>query len=154
MSRQTQLLLIDQIDRKLKFFRELPLEHRAPPRAGWIRTIRKALGMSGEVLAARLGVSQSAEVQFEKGERDKSISLQTLKKIANAFDADLVYAIVPRQPIRQILEEKAMEMANERVHPLAHSMNLESQGTDTARIESEAKELARKLIERPKDLWR
>ena len=154
MPRQTHMLQVEQVDRKLNFFRKLPDEQKAPPRVGWIRTIRKALGMSGEVLAARLGVSQSAEVQFEKGERDQSISLHTLKKVANALDADFVYAIVPRRPIRQILEEKAMEKAQERIHPLVQSMHLENQGTDSTSIEIELKALARRLLERPRELWR
>jgi predicted DNA-binding mobile mystery protein A len=148
------MLQVEQVDRKLNFFRKLPDEQKAPPRVGWIRTIRKAMGMSGEVLAARLGVSQSAEVQFEKGERDQSISLQTLKKIANALEADFVYAIVPRRPIRKILEERAMEKAQERIRPLVHSMHLESQGTNSTSVEIEVKELARQLLERPKELWR
>jgi len=154
MSKQTHMLQVAQLDRKLSFFQDLPVSQKTPPGSGWIGAIRKALGMSGEVLAARMGVSQPAEAQFEKGERDKSISLQTLQKVADALDADLVYAIVPRRPIKRILEERAMEKARERVLPLAHSMNLESQGTSDSRLEEEVKELAQQLVNRPRELWR
>ena len=154
MTRIPYKLQLKQLDRKLRSFREMPVESKSPPRKGWISAIRRALGMSGTILAARMQVSQSAETQFEKGEQDKSISLATLQKIAEALDAELVYAIVPRKPIEEILKERAVETAWQRIQPLAHSMNLENQGTSDERLKHEVEELAQELMKRPKELWR
>ncbi len=48
--------------------------------------------------------------------------MQTLEKVATALDADLVYAIVPRRPLKEVIEERAAEVARERILPIAHSM--------------------------------
>lgn len=154
MGMRQHLLAVDQLDRKLQGLRELSPDQKQPPRNGWIASIRKALGMSGGYLADRIGVTQSAEAQFEKGERDKTISLETLRKVAEALDAELVYAIVPRQPIRETLEKRANEVARERILPIAHSMGLESQETSASRLDSEVNELARQLVNEPRKLWR
>lgn len=154
MTTMQRSLAVDQLDRKLRYFQDLPPELKVPPRSGWISSVRKALGMSGAVLAERLHVSQPAAAQFEKGERDRSLSLDTLHKIADALDAELVYAIVPRRSIREMLESKALQVAQERVLPLAHSMGLESQSTADSRLQEDVEYLAEQLINRPKDLWR
>jgi predicted DNA-binding mobile mystery protein A len=98
-----------------------------------------------------LGVSQSAQAQYEKREKYGSITLQTLEKVAHAMDAELVYAIVPRRPIKETLEEKAEEIARKRILPLAHSMSLEDQSAD---IHEEIEDLKQELLRRPRDLWR
>jgi predicted DNA-binding mobile mystery protein A len=154
MNARVQKLLTTQLDDRLQVIRQIPKENLQVPRGGWIAAIRKALGMSGKFLAMRMGVSQSAQAQYEKSEKERSISLQTLAKIADALDADLVYVIVPRKPLWDILEERALEMAKERVLPLAHSMGLESQATSLDHLESDVKEIKNRLLEHPRELWR
>ena len=154
MNARTQQLQLTQLDKRLDIHRLLPREKALPPREGWIAAIRKALGMSGSVLAQRMGISQSAQAQYEKSERERSISLQTLEKVAHALDAELVYAIVPRLTLRATLEEKALEQAKERVLPLAHSMGLESQATSSESLQSEVEQIQKQLLENPKQLWR
>ncbi len=151
MSRSSHMLQVRQLDQSLELLRQLTYAKKASPKSGWIAAIRKSLGMSGSALAKRMGVSQSALAQYEKNEKDGSITLQTLEKVANALDADLVYAIVPRRPIKEILEDRAAEVARKRILPLAHSMSLEDQ---SASIEEEIEDLKRELLERPRELWR
>jgi predicted DNA-binding mobile mystery protein A len=151
MSRSSHMLQVRQLDQSLELLRQLVYAKRAAPKSGWIAAIRKSLGMSGSTLAKRIGVSQSALAQYEKSEKDGNITLQTLEKVANALDADLVYAIVPRKPIKKTLEERAAEVARKRILPLAHSMSLEDQ---SASIEEEIEDLKRELLERPRELWR
>lgn len=143
-----------QLDRRLHAIRRIPIEQLQPPRGGWIVAIRKALGMSGSYLAEQIGVTQSAQAQFERNEQERSISLQTLEKIAAALDADLVYALVPRKPLHKTLEERALEKARERVDPLAHSMGLESQATSPDHLESDVVQVQQELLKRPRELWR
>jgi predicted DNA-binding mobile mystery protein A len=154
MNMRTRKLQLSQLDERLNQFRKLASERSSPPRGGWIAAIRKALGMSGSVLAQRMGVSQSAEAQYEKSEKERSITLQTLEKVANALDAELIYAIVPRRSLQEILEKKALQTARERILPLAHSMQLESQATSSERLDREVDELQKQLLERPRELWR
>jgi len=151
---QAQKLQLIQLDKRLQLFRDLPNEKRLPPRGGWISAIRKSLGISGSVLAQRMGISQSAEAQFEKSEKERNITLQTLEKVAAALNADLVYAIVPRKSLQETLEDRALAKAKERVLPLTNSMRLESQATSNEYLTREVKELQKQLLEKPKELWR
>lgn len=154
MKSQSQKLQLVQLDKRLQFFRDLPREKRSPPRDGWISAIRKSLGISGSVLAHRMGISQSAEAQFEKSEKESSITLQTLEKVAAALNADLVYAIVPRKSLQKTLEDRALVKARERVLPLTTSMQLESQATSDEYLTREVNDLQKQLLENPKELWR
>ena len=86
MKPQTRKLQLVQLDKRLQLFRDLPSEKVLPPRGGWISAIRKSLGISGSVLAQRMGISQSAEAQFEKSEKERNITLQTLEKVAAACE--------------------------------------------------------------------
>jgi len=101
-----------------------------------------------------MGISQSAEAQFEKSEKERNITLQTLEKVAAALNADLVYAIVPRKSLQETLEDRALAKAKERVLPLTNSMRLESQATSNEYLTREVKELQKQLLEKPKELWR
>lgn len=151
MIRKQHMLQVRQLDQNLDKWRQLLFTDLSVPKKGWVAAIRKSLGLSGSALASRLGVSQSAQAQYEKNEKDGSITLKTLEKIAQAMDAELVYAIVPRRPIKETLEEKAEEIARKRILPLAHSMSLEDQSSD---IYEEIDDLKRELLERPRELWR
>ena len=62
------------------------------PKEGWIRTLRKALGMSSPQLAKRLGVSKSQTSQMERMELEDRITLKQLRRVAKALDCDLHYA--------------------------------------------------------------
>ena len=71
-----------------------------PPRPaiGWLRTIREALGMSTVVLARRLGMSPQGLRDLERSEADEGIRMNSLRKVADALDCDLVYDLIPRHP--------------------------------------------------------
>ncbi len=105
------------------------LSVRAPavPPEGWIRTIRKALGMSGAQLAARLGISRNRVSVLERKEAEGSISLKQLKELASELDADLVYAIVPKQSVADSIDKRAEALAQARLNTTHQNMMLESQ---------------------------
>src|SRR4051794_9153154 len=56
------------------------------PSDGWVRAVRKALGMSVRQLAERMGVRQQSTSKLEANERDGSITLNSLRKAAEAMD--------------------------------------------------------------------
>ncbi len=145
-------LLFEQIDATLRPLRESPL---SSPQRGWLRAIRTALGMTSGQLARRLQTSQSAVIEYEQREIAGTISLATLRRVAAAMDCDLVYALVPRRPLREVVERQAEDVARRKLASVAHSMKLEDQGVSDAAMERQVQELARKLIEsRRRELWR
>lgn len=117
------------------------------PKDGWIRTIRDALGMSGEQLAARLNTTRSNISRIEKAERDETINIKSLKNVASALNSQLVYAIVPNQEINKIIEKRAEELATKIVMQTSDYMVLEQQGLDIDKLKEEIEKVKKMLIE-------
>lgn len=124
-----------------------------PPR-GWIRAIREALGMTTSQLAERLGVVQSRVPALEQSEAKKSVTLASLEKAANAMDCRLVYALVPRKTLEELVENRADHKARQRLASIRHTMALEAQSVSETDEEEQLKRLTRQLIERAgSELW-
>ena len=98
-----------------------------PPARGWLRAIRDALGMSGPQLARRMRMTKQGVADLEKKEVSGSISLNTLRKAAEAMDCVLVYAVVPRDSLTAIVERQARKVAEGHAAYSAHTMLLEDQ---------------------------
>lgn len=124
------------------------------PRGGWIAALRDTLGLSVIQLASRLSISRIAIYQAERNEVKGAITLSQMRKIADAMDADLVYALVPRQPVGEILEAQALRKA-EAVVRRAHShMNLEGQDLSEEKLKERIRDLADDLLrDPPRDFW-
>ncbi len=148
-------LAATQLDRKLPTLREAAMHlQNARPVGGWIRAIRRALGMSTSALGRRMKLAQQSVVQLEANEKTETITLASLRRVAAALDAELVYAIVPRKNLRESITARAREVAAKRVAPIAQSMKLESQGLADSELRERIEELARELERRPRELWR
>jgi predicted DNA-binding mobile mystery protein A len=121
------------------------------PTRGWLRAVREAMGVSAADIARKLGSSRQLPLQFEKWEADDRITLRSLRKMADALDCDLVYAIVPRAgSIQRLVEERARAEASSRIVGVEHSMALEDQaagGLDLA-VEAETARLTGKRAAR------
>lgn len=72
------------------------------PAAGWLRTMREALGLSLADVARRLKVTPPAVRSFEQAEAEDRITLASLRRAAAAMDCELVYAFVPRRNLPDI----------------------------------------------------
>ena len=154
-SAPTHLLASAQLDRKLPVLREAAARLRsAKPVGGWIRAIRRALGMSTGALGRRLDLAQQSIVQLEQNEKSETITLASLRRVAVALDAELVYAIVPRKDLRAAISTRAREVATARVAPVAQSMKLEAQTLTDGELRERIEELTRELERRPRELWR
>lgn len=139
------------LERRLAPLRSLDFSR--PPR-GWLRAMREALGMTTRQLAERMGKSQSAVVDMEKSEAREAISLASLRQVADAMDCVLVYAIVPRKPIDDILRARAVEVAGQQLARVSHSMALENQSLSQDDQEAERHRLAEELLRvAPARLW-
>jgi predicted DNA-binding mobile mystery protein A len=124
------------------------------PKEGWVRTLRKALGMSSPQLARRLGISKSQASQMERMEVEDRITLKQLRRVADSLDCELMYALVPRKPIDIMLRERAMEKAQKLVTKTDVQMKLEAQQLTNAQLKNQIEiETGRLVREMPRDLW-
>lgn len=124
------------------------------PGEGWIRTFRKALGMSSPQLAMRLDVSKSQASQMERMETEDRITLKQLRRVADALDCDLVYALVPRKSVDSMIRNRAMLKAEQLVSKTDVQMKLEAQQLSNEKLLEQVKfETERLVREMPRDLW-
>ncbi len=128
-----------------------------PPRSGWIKAIRGALGITSRQLGVRVGTTHQVIVRQEERETKGAVTLDSLDRTARAMGCRLVYALVPEAQygsLEGILDHRARSLARTLATAVAHSMRLESQGVDAtdteAQVESLAQELKAKLDPR---LW-
>jgi predicted DNA-binding mobile mystery protein A len=125
---------------------------KAPPK-GWIRAIRDALGMSGPQLAKRLKISPQSVETIEKSESAGTARLETLRRAAEALDCTLVYALVPKTSLENMVRTRARQIAMRDIGRVAHTMRLEAQGAEDRDLEERIEAyIADELKER--DLWR
>ncbi len=124
------------------------------PKEGWVRTLRKALGMSSPQLAKRLGMSKSQASQMERMEVEDRITLKQLRRVADSFDCDLMYALVPRKPVEIMLRDRAREKAQQLVGKTDVQMKLEAQQLSNEQLKVQIEmETERLLREIPRNLW-
>ena len=135
-----------KLDNRLNSLRDS--EAFVRPSRGWLKAIREALGMTTTQLAQRLGVVQSRAVAIEKAEIEGSITLNSLEKAAHAMDCRLVYALVPRQPLDELVRERAERLAKKRMESTRHSMALEAQEVEAADEQEQLKRMIDRLLEK------
>jgi predicted DNA-binding mobile mystery protein A len=142
----------DQLDKTFAQLRSL--KELQPPLKGWLRSVREALGMSGQQLGKRLEVSQPRIVQMEKDELSGALTLKSVRQAAEAMDCVFVYAVVPRVSLEETIRQQARIVAAKRLSRTAHTMLLEDQtvSIDEQRkmLEDKMEDLVRNL---PRDLW-
>lgn len=152
MGQNHKKLILEQLDATLKRFSALKAVN--PPPKGWIRAIRDALGLSTRQLGDRLGVNKSRITRIEQDEVGGSVTLKTMRRVADALDCVLVYGFVPRKTLEDILRNQAMQVAKKRMSRVAHTMFLEDQGLSEGEQKKAFETAVDELIRtRPKSLW-
>jgi predicted DNA-binding mobile mystery protein A len=124
-------------------------------RSGWIATVRQVLGMKAVQLAGRLGTDAAAITRFSSRERSGTITVGSLRRVADALECDLVYAFVPRAgSFEDTVRRRARAAAERELNRAAHTMALENQPVHHQEHQRQLEELTRQLIaERPSSLW-
>lgn len=128
-----------------------PTDRYHPPAYGWIKAIRKALGMTAAQLGDRLGVSQPSIAGLERSEERGSIALATLQRVAEALDCTLVYAFIPKQPLEATVRKRARAFLGCRRQHVEHSMLLEDQRVGEAITDSHVDDVLRDTS--PRRFW-
>lgn len=142
-------ITINQIEKRLKGLRRALADAQVSP--GWIYYMRHALNLTLDKLAKRANLSKSTVQHIEKREKEGRITIETLNKIAQAMDCELIYAIVPNKKLNTFLFEKAYKRAEKIIKNADCHMALEDQKV-TNEIEIRIKRLAHELLERG-DIW-
>jgi predicted DNA-binding mobile mystery protein A len=140
------------LDRRLDILREAE-PAAAPPRNGWVRAIREAIGMTTAELGERMGSEASTVARMENSEASDRIRLDTLRRAAAALDCDLVYALVPRHRLEEMVDQQAVRRASQLVNAVDHSMALESQRVAPETTSDQIREYAERLRDES-GLWR
>jgi predicted DNA-binding mobile mystery protein A len=153
MDSRLRQLRLEQIEASVAAY--LELTNRQPPPRGWLKAIRESLGLTERQQAERLGITGSTLHKSELAEAEERITLGQLRKLANGLDCELVYAVVPRQPLTQVVENRARSIALQEVSGVAHTMSLEDQRPATDRLRKQVEQRTAELLRgRWSDLWR
>ena len=121
----------------------------APPPVGWVRAIREAVGMTRGQLGARMfsarnarcGISASAVQALERQEQRGTVTLDSLRRAAEAMDCTLFYAIVPHDSLEETVQTQAHFIARRIDDATRRTMQLEAQNYDSALVGSTASDL-------------
>ena len=137
-----------------KFDENLMIKNIRRPKEGWVRTLRKALGMSSPQLAQILGLGKAQVSQMERMEIDDRITLKQLRRVAEELECELVYALVPRTSIQEMIRERADFKAKKIIEAANQHMILESQQLDESSLNEQLNLETNRLIQdMPRDLW-
>jgi predicted DNA-binding mobile mystery protein A len=149
---KTNKLALKQLDQQLTSW--LHAKQLFQPKDGWIRVIRKILGMTTSQLAKKLGVDRSRIIRIEADEAKSALTVKTLIATANALNCDFVYAFIPKKPLEKMVEEQAHKIAISQVNNISHNMMLEKQMLLSKQNKEQVKELQSRLLEKSfKKLW-
>ena len=102
--------------------------------------------MTTRQLAARLRVSQPTLVALEKGEVFETISLKTLRRAAAALDCSVVYALVPNQPLDDMVLARALALAEAQRARTDQTMRLENQSLREPELAAELNRLTEEYL--------
>ena len=126
----------------------LNLARVTPPKEGWLRAVRQALGMSLEAFGKRIGASGPTAHYIESAEVSGALTLRRLRSAAEALGCDVTVTLTPRKRLETLLQEQALRVAREQVARTGHSMAMEAQGLSAEDLEIMASEAAEEMIRR------
>ena len=145
-------LIRKQLEASLQRLR--PSLEVSTPSKGWIRAIRDSLGMSARQLANRLGVAQQRVALIEKNELTGSVTIKTMRKIAESLDCTFVYGFVPRTTLEATVRNQATRVATRHLARASHTMSLEDQALSEKENERILSEMVDELVDTlPSSLW-
>ena len=138
--------IVDKARESIKDFRT--------PKEGWLRTVRKALNMSGVQLARRLGVTKASVSHAEKAELEGGITIKKMEQMAEGMGCRFVYFVIPEKPVKQVLSDQARLKAVGLVDQTSQHMALEGQTLSNDQLTFEVERMQQELLkEMSSDLW-
>jgi predicted DNA-binding mobile mystery protein A len=149
MNTKNSRLLLEQLNRRLRG------KSATTPSAGWVYTVRTALGMSRRQLGKRLEISAQSVKDLEENEAAGTVSLNRLKMAGQALGLQFSYSLRPAAgSLQKILEQAAQKTAREIVLRTSANMRLEQQGNSAERLKKAIQDKTAELMrEIPSYLW-
>lgn len=144
MSSNLNRLRLEQTSRALEPF--AALQGQSVPSGGWLRAVREALGRSLRKQAEHVHIAAPNLHKSELAESEGRITLAQLRKLAAGLDCELVYALVPREPLLTMVEAQADRLARQEVLGVAHSMGLEGQRPSDTFVAKQLDERRQELL--------
>ncbi|ATN86899.1 mobile mystery protein A [Coxiella burnetii] len=146
------LITLKQLDQRLLALKEQGIH--LTPKQGWVRTLRKALGLTIKQLAKRLSVDPSRVVKIETSEVKGAVTLRTLQSVAEALNCTFVYSFVPKTSLEDTVRNQARKVAKAQMERTAHTMELENQAIEKKWFEEQVEDLTDELLRKSwKHLW-
>lgn len=148
-----QILILEHVEAKITQLKKA--EDLVLPPAGWIYSIRQALGMSLRQLGNRMGITPQSVKEIEEREKNGTVTLKVLRQFGQSLNLKLVYGFIPTEGnLEKLIEQRAWELAKEIVTRTSASMKLEDQENKPDRLKKAVKEKAEELkLQMPKYLW-
>jgi predicted DNA-binding mobile mystery protein A len=110
--------------------------------------------MQGKQLAERIGITPQSLSEIERSEAIGSVSIKTMRRVAEAMDCEFVYALVPRTSLDEMVRRQAGALAKDRLSRASHSMALEGQALDAGENQSILSRMTDQIAdESPQSLW-
>ncbi|OGX37966.1 MAG: hypothetical protein A3C36_04400 [Omnitrophica WOR_2 bacterium RIFCSPHIGHO2_02_FULL_52_10] len=142
----------EQLDKKLDSLKAFASS--GVPKQGWIKTVREALGLSARQLGEKAGIDQSRISRLESAEKDGSLKLSSLQKIAKGLNMRFVYGFVSEDTLEEMVRAQAKKIALKRLKRLNNTMRLEKQGLSSEEQKKALEDMIEQiLIDQPKDFW-
>ena len=107
--------------------------------------------MTTAQLAKRLGIKHATVVAIEQSETKGTIELATLRRVAEALDCRLVYALAPKTTLELAVRDRARALARRRRTAVEHSMLLENQKVEERDFEARLDDIVRET--NPRLFW-
>ncbi len=149
---KNQWMRLKQLDQQLLTLKANHAE--ATPPDGWVRSIRKALGMTVKQLAKRLHVDPSRVVKIETSELEGAITLRTMQQTAEQLHCHFAYQFIPKSSLEAYVKNRARELAEAAIKRTAHTMDLESQSVEKKWLEEQINEMTQSLLQKSwRHLW-
>ena len=151
--RNKRTLLIEQLDQKLEAFSKT--KEIIIPERGWINTIRTTFNMTMAQLGSKLKITRQGVKRIEESEANGTITINSLKDVANALEMKFLYGFIPKEgSIENLINLKAEKLARKIVLRTNQNMKLENQGISEDKIDASIIDLANEIKrEMRKSLW-
>lgn len=148
-----QKLILEQIDAKI--IRLKKVENVVIPPAGWVYSIRQALGMSMRQLGDKMRITPQSIKEIEEREKNGTITIKVLRQFGQSLDLKLIYGFLPSGgSLEKIIEKRAIELATEIVQRTSITMMLENQENNPSRLHKAVREKAEEIkLKMPRYLW-
>ena len=142
----------EQLDKKLDSLKTFATS--GIPQQGWIKTVREALGLSARQLGEKAGIDQSRISRLENAEKDGSLKLSSLQKVAKGLNMRFIYGFVSENTLEEMVRSQARKIALRRLKQLNNTMRLEKQELSDEEQKKALEDMIEKiLVDQPKDFW-